>query len=184
MRLDIAREMHERLERGESFALATVVRTQGSVPGKLGFQMLVRPDGTQLGTVGGAGLELIVHEACMDFLWDVAVNQAFLEIQGIYSHGNSLHSVNLSATHSDRLRKVTRGTWLPGQGRSVSDHIIGEAPRSQPVLAVNYGNNHLALSSAAKTSLERGCPFIGMSPRASDLDDVCRRLPNWIGKEE
>lgn len=41
-------------ERG---ALCTVVKTEGSVPGKLGAKMLVFPDGSQLGTVGGAGFE-------------------------------------------------------------------------------------------------------------------------------
>jgi xanthine dehydrogenase accessory factor len=39
------------------FVRACVVRTVGSVPGKLGATMLVRDDGTTLGTVGGAALE-------------------------------------------------------------------------------------------------------------------------------
>jgi xanthine dehydrogenase accessory factor len=39
------------------FVRAAIVRTTGSVPGKLGATMLVREDGTTLGTVGGAALE-------------------------------------------------------------------------------------------------------------------------------
>ncbi len=39
------------------FVRAAVVQTVGSVPGKLGATMLVREDGTTLGTVGGAALE-------------------------------------------------------------------------------------------------------------------------------
>ena len=39
------------------FVRACVVRTSGSVPGKLGATMLVRDDGTTVGTVGGAALE-------------------------------------------------------------------------------------------------------------------------------
>lgn len=39
------------------FAVATVVKAVGSVPGKAGFKMLVRGDGATVGTVGGAGLE-------------------------------------------------------------------------------------------------------------------------------
>jgi len=39
------------------FVRASVVRTTGSVPGKLGATMVVRDDGTTVGTVGGAALE-------------------------------------------------------------------------------------------------------------------------------
>jgi xanthine dehydrogenase accessory factor len=39
------------------FVRASVVRAVGSVPGKLGATMVVRADGTTLGTVGGAALE-------------------------------------------------------------------------------------------------------------------------------
>ncbi len=44
------------------FVRATVVRAVGSVPGKLGAAMIVRDDGTTLGTVGGAALEENVKE--------------------------------------------------------------------------------------------------------------------------
>jgi xanthine dehydrogenase accessory factor len=39
------------------FVRATVVEATGSVPGKLGATMVVRDDGTTVGTVGGAALE-------------------------------------------------------------------------------------------------------------------------------
>jgi len=39
------------------FVRASVVRAVGSVPGKLGATMVVREDGTTVGTVGGAALE-------------------------------------------------------------------------------------------------------------------------------
>ncbi len=39
------------------FVRASVVRAVGSVPGKLGATMVVREDGTAVGTVGGAALE-------------------------------------------------------------------------------------------------------------------------------
>jgi xanthine dehydrogenase accessory factor len=47
----------ELLDAGVSFALCTVVSTRGSVPGKAGAKMIVQADGSQFGTVGGAGLE-------------------------------------------------------------------------------------------------------------------------------
>jgi len=42
---------------GIEFAIATVATARGSVPGKEGAKMIVLPDGRQIGTVGGAGLE-------------------------------------------------------------------------------------------------------------------------------
>jgi len=53
----IAREALRLLDRHEPFARCTVVRATGSVPGKPGASMIVRVDGTTLGTVGGAALE-------------------------------------------------------------------------------------------------------------------------------
>lgn len=44
------------------FAVATVLRSEGSVPGKPGARMIVYPDGRTLGTVGGAGLEMRIAE--------------------------------------------------------------------------------------------------------------------------
>jgi xanthine dehydrogenase accessory factor len=51
-------------ELGESAALATVIRVQGSVPRHVGSKMLVRADGSCVGTVGGGKMEnLVVSEA-------------------------------------------------------------------------------------------------------------------------
>lgn len=41
----------------QAFVRATVVKAVGSVPGKVGASMIVRPDGSCVGTVGGAALE-------------------------------------------------------------------------------------------------------------------------------
>jgi xanthine dehydrogenase accessory factor len=53
----VIRRAAELLDGGESFALCTVISSRGSVPGKAGAKMIVRADGSQFGTVGGAGLE-------------------------------------------------------------------------------------------------------------------------------
>ena len=45
------------MDAGVEFAIATVATARGSVPGKEGAKMIVLPDGRQIGTVGGAGLE-------------------------------------------------------------------------------------------------------------------------------
>lgn len=53
----LTREALRLLETHQAFVRATVVKTVGSVPGKLGAAMIVRSDGSILGTVGGAQLE-------------------------------------------------------------------------------------------------------------------------------
>lgn len=52
------------------FVVATVVQAKGSVPGKPGARLVLRPDGTFTGTVGGAGLEEKVKALCLEALRD------------------------------------------------------------------------------------------------------------------
>jgi len=54
---DIYAAVARLLESGQRGALCVVVRATGSVPGKLGAKMLLFANGSQLGTIGGAGLE-------------------------------------------------------------------------------------------------------------------------------
>lgn len=70
MKTDVYRAIVEALERGEPLALATVARTRGSTPRKTGAKMVVRPDGTFFGTIGGGCGEAEVWQAAMDVLRD------------------------------------------------------------------------------------------------------------------
>jgi xanthine dehydrogenase accessory factor len=53
----IYRLIAEMVERGEPGALATVIRTERSVPRHAGSKMIIRVDGSTEGSVGGGGLE-------------------------------------------------------------------------------------------------------------------------------
>lgn len=53
----ITREALRLMERHEPFVRAAIVGAVGSVPGKVGAAMIVRSDGSTIGTVGGAALE-------------------------------------------------------------------------------------------------------------------------------
>ena len=55
---EVFQEAIKRLEMDEPVVLATVVRTKGSTPQKPGAKLLVRQDGSGVGTLGG-GLSLI-----------------------------------------------------------------------------------------------------------------------------
>ena len=51
--LDIYQELANVVARGERVVLATVISSRGSAPRKAGAKMLIRQDGTFVGTVGG-----------------------------------------------------------------------------------------------------------------------------------
>ncbi len=57
MNPEMLRRIVALLDQRASFSVATVVQARGSVPGKVGARIIVRADGSQEGTVGGAGLE-------------------------------------------------------------------------------------------------------------------------------
>jgi len=54
---DLFSEIGALRSRGEPAALATVIGTRGSTPGRAAMKMLVRADGTTRGTVGGGSME-------------------------------------------------------------------------------------------------------------------------------
>lgn len=63
-------ELMEARNRGASCALVTVARVQGSVPRKTGAKMIVYPEGTISGTVGGGKFESLVIETAMEAIRD------------------------------------------------------------------------------------------------------------------
>ncbi len=66
----LTRRALELMDAHQPFVRATVVRTVGSVPGKLGATMLVTGSGAIFGTVGGAALEETVKEIAAKVMVD------------------------------------------------------------------------------------------------------------------
>jgi xanthine dehydrogenase accessory factor len=66
--MDVWEAVVECRRRGEAAALATITSTLGSTPGKDPMKMLVREDGTIVGSVGGGCLEAEVWEAARDVM--------------------------------------------------------------------------------------------------------------------
>jgi len=60
---EIVEALRQVLAGGRRGALATVVRAAGSTPQQPGARLLLRPDGTTIGTVGGGAIELVVLQA-------------------------------------------------------------------------------------------------------------------------
>ena len=64
--------MNDERAAGRPFVLATVIATEGSAPREPGAKMLVRPDGTIAGTVGGGPLEGMAIVTAKELLADPA----------------------------------------------------------------------------------------------------------------
>ncbi len=67
---DIIRQLAAAVERGEPVVLATVVRTDRSVPRRPGSKMLVHTDGRFVGTIGGGEMEARVLAEAAEALTD------------------------------------------------------------------------------------------------------------------
>ena len=66
--VDIFEEIVRLRKAGIPAALATIVGTRGSTPGQESMRLLVKEDGTFLGTVGGGCLEADVYEAALEVI--------------------------------------------------------------------------------------------------------------------
>lgn len=62
--MDIYKQAAELIQNNQSFVIATIIHSEGSVPGKVGFKILVHSDGSATGTVGGGAIEKqVIDEA-------------------------------------------------------------------------------------------------------------------------
>lgn len=121
----ILRQAADLAERGVACALAVVVESTGSVPGKAGATMLVTVDGTSRGTVGGAGLEERVKALCREALRRGA---------------GGVHAFDLANWKPSGLDSVCGGTV------TVSISLVRPVPH---LLLVGGGHCTLALAQVA-----------------------------------
>ena len=67
---DVLREAGRTVERDGAAVLCQIVRTEGSTPGKVGWRLLVRRDGSVYGNLGGGAFEALVEVDAADTLAD------------------------------------------------------------------------------------------------------------------
>jgi xanthine dehydrogenase accessory factor len=66
--MDFYKKMYDLNQAGRTFVLATLIKTVGSSPRRPGAKMLILPDGTIYGTIGGGTFEKNVIEDCLNLL--------------------------------------------------------------------------------------------------------------------
>ena len=67
---ELLAELIDAVDGGRPVVLATIVGTEGSVPRHAGAKMVVRPDGTTTGTIGGGEIEALVRDEALAVLKD------------------------------------------------------------------------------------------------------------------
>ncbi len=132
MKRAVAREAVRLMDAHQPYARATVVRAAGSVPGKVGSSMIVRPDGSSVGTVGGAALEERVRALCR---------------RAIETREGSLHHFTLQPGRKDGLPSMCGGAvdvaieYVPATPNVLlwgGGHVSQAIARLLPVLEYDY----------------------------------------------
>ncbi|MFA5810590.1 MAG: XdhC family protein [Thermoleophilia bacterium] len=66
--LDVYQSLKDVLAKNEPAVMVTIVETRGSVPRKAGARMLVKQDGSTVGTVGGGSVEHAIKARAMTII--------------------------------------------------------------------------------------------------------------------
>jgi xanthine dehydrogenase accessory factor len=119
---DIYQEIIRIREKGEEAALVTIVSTTGSTPREEGAKMLVKPDGTIAGTIGGGSLEAKVIE----------------EAVGVIKQGKPKHlHMSLTAKEAGEAGMICGGDL----------EVFIEPILTAPTMYI-FGGGHISLSLA------------------------------------
>ncbi len=80
--LDIYQEITGLIARGERAVLATVISSRGSAPRKAGSKMLVKRDGSSIGSIGGGGIEEQMRQKAMEIMDSGAPQVVHFDLSG------------------------------------------------------------------------------------------------------
>src|ERR1700674_4833444 len=144
------------LERGQPFALATVVNVRGSTPREVGAKMIVRQDG-QFGTIGGGcGEAEVFRKVCV-----------FLEEGG----ASRLAEVDLTGDFDQReigtcggIMDVFVDLWSPARDLGIARKLADAAGRDAP------GALLTGVDAGARTEIPAGSRTF-IDPRDSGARD-------------
>ncbi len=138
------------LERGQPFALATVVNVRGSTPREVGAKMIVREDG-QFGTIGGGCGEAEVFR------------KARVLLEEGNESGARLAEVDLTGDFDQPeigtcggIMDVFVDLWSPARDLPIARKLAGAASRSAPgaLLTVVDGGSRSEMPAGSRTFVD------------------------------
>ena len=168
---DLIREMVLLLSQGESLVLATLFTRSGSAPQTAGARMLIRGDGTILGTIGGGALEAQVQDMAVEAFKDRGVVLQEFVLTGEDASGMNMICGGrvevlvefIDATEEQTLEiyrevlatmEAHRRAWL------LTALACGEAEENRPILCLikEDGSTIGAVLPGVKVSIGKGSP--------------------------
>ncbi len=161
---EVFREAVNQLEQGEPLVVATVVRTKGSTPQKPGAKLLVRRDGSGVGTLGGGCVEGDIWFAANELMKrggppehrDYLLNEELAAQDGLVCGGTMYFLIDPVYTPGEYLTYATEidRAYQGGPGVAVATLIkaaVGGSPEAtgQKLFIREYGPTEGTLGSAA-----------------------------------
>ncbi len=159
--LEVFKEAKKQLEAGEPFVLASVVKTTGSTPQKPGAKLLVRRDGTIVGTLGGGCVEADVWAVAKEMLasaskpqvWRFELNEDIAAQDGLVCGGvmeilvDPIRDASL-APLVDEILAAFDGHGARALATLVSNETNGEVTRAAKAFVHADGNMVGSLGAA------------------------------------
>ena len=143
MQLEVTAEMVRLLERGERFAIATMIFAHGSTPQRVGARLLVRADGSTIGTLGGGCIEAEVWEAAKDAIksgkpsvLDFELNEDIAVDYGLACGGTERILVDPTYVAADLEMTRAMLEAASGGGRGIVMTVVRDGAADAPKTAV------------------------------------------------
>ncbi len=181
--IEIHEEVVRLLERGDGVAIATLVARRGSAPGALGSKMLVRSDGSTLGTIGGGCIEADVWQAGMSaqrsgelVLLPFRLNASDAAEGGLICGGAVDILVEpVSSQHLALYRRLS--DVLKSRGHAVLGTVLPECASEAADLA--QGGEPLVFAAGRKTLWIPGGETVGELPAPELVDEMRTMLDRY-----
>ncbi len=117
---NLIQEMKRMLDGEQAFALATIIRRNGSAPRTTGAKMLVRADESIVGTVGGGALEAEVIRQAADMLKSGGAGVQSFSFSGA-------DAASMDAICGGQVDVLIEGVPAKGQGTAAAAKALAEA---------------------------------------------------------
>ena len=174
---DVFKETKRLLNDRHKLVLATVVRTKGSTPQKPGAKLLVREDGSGVGTLGGGCVEGDIWFAAQQLLKNVGPTQ-FREYQ-LNEDLAAEEGLVCGGTMYFMIDPIYEPEELLGFAHEINGAYSGEKPVALATLISNPGESILPLGSGIETGRklfirEDGTTIGSLGSKSIDADAVGR----------
>jgi xanthine dehydrogenase accessory factor len=137
-------ELEQAARAGRPVCYTALVETRGSTPQKAGAAMLVYPDGSQAGTLGGGCVEAEVKRRALELLHEGGTELLTFQLDSDYGWDDGLICGGRMKMLADPLRPGEDGTYYQRlndelvAGRGCTEGVLLEAQPEGPAAGARY----------------------------------------------